>query len=466
MAATADRAPEVAAMEPRPGIDRAVAAVAAGLTALQAALVSGRTHPDEVYQFLEPANRLVFHYGFTAWEWEKGLRNWAVPGALSVGMKLADALGFQGGLGHRLGAALIVALLAVPGYLAMVRYAGRRVGFGLPSYAALALTLAWALSPYFLGRTMGEPIGALLGFAGIEALEDDRPGGRRPFLGGVYLGLAVVVRYPFAALALAVIGQELVRRRWRAVAWGIAGGALVAALLGGLDWATWGEPFRSMIEYLKFNLGPGAARKFGSNPTDFFLVKTWWWLPWPLLLALPRFDLRRDRTLVPSVVYIALLTVTAHKEERFLFPAVLWITAGLAPAAVDVLRSLFRGSAGAKALGGLGLAGYLGCSAAVLQALPDLEGDLFRAVMTAGNDPAMTGLLITNESRWGCPGNVYLARNIEIRYTGPGYPGFFETLRDPAVNRVVLFRGVGESDCMQFGYRVVERWGTTLLMAR
>ena len=59
--------------------------------------------------------------------------------------------------------------------------------------SALALTLLWALSPYFLGRTMGEPIGALLGFAGLEALEDDSRGWRRPLLGGVYLGLAVVV---------------------------------------------------------------------------------------------------------------------------------------------------------------------------------------------------------------------------------------------------------------------------------
>jgi hypothetical protein len=217
---------------------------------------------------------------------------------------------------------------------------------------------------------------------------------------------------------------------------------------------------------LKFNLGPGAARKFGTEPANFFLVRTWWWMPWPLLLGLWRFDWKRDRVLVPSVLYVLVLTVTAHKEERFIFPAVLWLTAGLAPAAIDTCRTLWRQGTGGQAVAALGVAGYLAVSGVVLHALPDLEGDLFQAVMAAGKAPALTGLLITNESRWGCPGNVYLARDLEIRYTGPGYPGFYETLRDPQVNRIVLFRGVGQAESERFGFQVADRWGTTLLMAR
>src|SRR4051812_12748598 len=36
--------------------------------------------PDEIYQSLEPAHRLVFGYGIVAWEFVEGARNWALPG--------------------------------------------------------------------------------------------------------------------------------------------------------------------------------------------------------------------------------------------------------------------------------------------------------------------------------------------------------------------------------------------------
>ena len=42
--------------------------------ALEAVLQLGRLHPDEVFQFLEPANVQAFGYGTLAWEWDAGLR--------------------------------------------------------------------------------------------------------------------------------------------------------------------------------------------------------------------------------------------------------------------------------------------------------------------------------------------------------------------------------------------------------
>src|SRR6516225_6281661 len=44
------------------------------------ALNSENTHrPDEIYQFLEPAHRLVFGYGFVTWEYRFGARSWLIP---------------------------------------------------------------------------------------------------------------------------------------------------------------------------------------------------------------------------------------------------------------------------------------------------------------------------------------------------------------------------------------------------
>src|SRR5438445_9338091 len=50
--------------------------------------------PDEIYQSLEPAHRLVFGYGIVPWEFIDGARNWAFPafvaGLFQVGRLFGD----------------------------------------------------------------------------------------------------------------------------------------------------------------------------------------------------------------------------------------------------------------------------------------------------------------------------------------------------------------------------------------
>ncbi|HYO71717.1 MAG TPA: mannosyltransferase, partial [Archangium sp.] len=59
------------------------------------ALKRGRQHPDEVFQFLEPAHGLAFGYWLPAWEWVEGLRNWAVPGVLGGVLALCGRMGLE-----------------------------------------------------------------------------------------------------------------------------------------------------------------------------------------------------------------------------------------------------------------------------------------------------------------------------------------------------------------------------------
>ncbi len=51
--------------------------------------------PDEIYQSLEPAHRLVFGYGLVPWEFIDGARNWALPGFVAFLLKLAVAFGLS-----------------------------------------------------------------------------------------------------------------------------------------------------------------------------------------------------------------------------------------------------------------------------------------------------------------------------------------------------------------------------------
>ena len=58
-------------------------AIAAGALALRLAFVwrsEHLGHPDEVFQYLEQAHRLVYGYGFVPWEYRFARRNWLLPG--------------------------------------------------------------------------------------------------------------------------------------------------------------------------------------------------------------------------------------------------------------------------------------------------------------------------------------------------------------------------------------------------
>ena len=43
--------------------------------------------PDEIFQTLEPAHRLVYGYGVISWEWRLGMRSWVLPTFLAGVMR-------------------------------------------------------------------------------------------------------------------------------------------------------------------------------------------------------------------------------------------------------------------------------------------------------------------------------------------------------------------------------------------
>ena len=49
-------------------------------------------HPDEAFQYLEQAHRLVFDYGLVPWEFRFFIRSWLIPLLLAGPMALGEAL--------------------------------------------------------------------------------------------------------------------------------------------------------------------------------------------------------------------------------------------------------------------------------------------------------------------------------------------------------------------------------------
>lgn len=457
--------------------------------ALIAVLQLGRMHPDEIFQFLEPAQRVAFGGQPMAWEWREGLRNWAVPGVLGWTLAAAAALGVDDPQLRRAALELPQYALHLAALGAVYRLLRRQLEGALAEPAHVrwlalggVLLVGWH-GPvlHFAGRTMSESFSTAFLLWGLERadLRDARPRVYR--LAGALLGLAVVARYGSAVIVLSALLVLAAQRRLRALGNVVLGGALVALLLGALDFASWGKPFHSLYAYLKFNLGSGAADTFGRQPWSFYLlplalgIAPW---VWPALVrsawqyrARPRW-LPSPLFLCSALGYLLSLAFTEHKEVRFLYPAIVLLSACAAPAwlctALWIASSTARGRAHwQRAIAGSLLALSLVSGGFVLTRNTRFEPhgseqfQLFVKAVRHGH-----GVLLLHCGGWGMPGPFYAAGHPNRRCDDPGDKCTRGALRSPEYDRIVGWKDEGKDRFLRAGFTPLEHRGDVVLWGR
>ncbi len=442
------------------------ALVLALLPAVTAVAVLGRLHPDEVYQFLEPAFARVHGYGVLAWEWKAGLRNWAVPLVLAAVLRLGSWLGLTDPWVAR-------GLIAVPlwalqawGLVSAARLGRRRAGVpgGWASVVAIGCLPVFVV---FAGRTLGEALSAALLLVAAEALSRDERDKASGLLGGAALGLAFVVRYGSLPAVAAALAWVAARKRLTLLGWGVVGLGAVLSVLGGLDGATWGSVFHSVRAWFSFNVGSGgAAQTFGAEPPGYYWPFLWKEVPlwvWPALgLSVAWLRPRVGVAGAMAGVMLAALLWTTHKEERFLYPVQILLVAEAAPG----LAALLERMRGSWQRIGLAVVVLLGT---VLSAGPDrdLRGDQFRAIVKATRPAGVTGLLIVNEGIWGAGGFFYVGKHIPwLTCDFPHDPAFQLAMRDQRFNRVVTFEGRALPELQAAGFRIIGTERRETILAR
>src|SRR5438270_1868161 len=123
--------------------------------------------PDEVFQSLEPAHRLVFGYGLVPWEFVDGARNWAFPAVVAAFLEV----GRLGGDDPRvyLGfTRLAFSAIGVATALGSYRLARVYGAAALPAACGAAVLALAAPMIYFAPRALSETASALpvvFGFA-------------------------------------------------------------------------------------------------------------------------------------------------------------------------------------------------------------------------------------------------------------------------------------------------------------
>lgn len=434
------------------------------IPALDAVFRMGRIHPDEVFQFLEPALNRAFGFGIMAWEWQVGLRNWFVPGLFSYVLRALNAVGLNDVQVRR-------AVLEVPQYAlqigllgAVFRLSARRVSVPAARLAVWLVGL-YPVLIWFGGRTMGESFSAAALGWGLERLDakDERSA---PFVGGLLLGLAEVTRYGSAAVIIPAMGWLLVSRRWWAFASASASGLLVALALGVLDLNTWGHWFHSLRTYVDFNVLSGAAaQQFGASPWHAEALKVPWYFvglivaPWAVAgfvrwFATPRLCSGRagagpspiERNpftppwifVMPTLCYLLAISLTPHKELRFIYPALVLLTMSAAPATAQWLLTLRTAPLWQRASGIVLLAAT--ALLFVVKTPFDVQRpEQFQLTLKAGRSG--TGLVVMNEGVWGSGGFFYLGQNLPWCTCDFPHEGCFQNAaRDPRFNRGLFWK--------------------------
>ncbi|HVP59545.1 MAG TPA: mannosyltransferase [Myxococcaceae bacterium] len=442
------------------------AVVLALVPAVSAVAVLGRLHPDEVYQFLEPAYARVHGYGVLAWEWKQGLRNWAVPLVLAAVLRVGGWLGLSDPWVVRGLVAIPLWALQAWGLVASARLGRRRAGV-LGGWVTVFAVGCLPLLVVVAGRTLGEALSVPLLLVAAEALSREERPRRSGLLGGAGLGLAFVVRYGSLPAMAAALGWVAARRRWALLGWAAVGLGFVLLELGALDWASWGTPWHSVGAWFSFNVGSaGAAQTFGAEPPSYYWPFLWRQVPlwvWPALALgvvwlRPRVGVAGA---MAGLMLVALLS-TAHKEERFLYPVEVLLVVEAAPglaALLERLRTVWHR---------VGVA-VVALVLTVFSATPDrdLRGDEFRAIVKATRPTEVRGLLIVNEGLWGAGGYFYVGKHIPwLTCDWPQDATFQAAMRDRRFNRVVTFEDRALAEIQASGFRVLGQDGRETILGR
>jgi hypothetical protein len=190
--------------------------------------------PDEVYQSFEPAHRLVFGYGFVAWEFIDGARNWALPGLVAFWLKLCALLGGDSPFVYVRVVKLVFALASVGAAWGVYRLAVVLGAQEVPAAAAAALWACCGVALLFGHRAMSENASALPVVWGLALVLERNGSRRRLVLGASLLGMATLLRLQAGVFCVGAVAILLGRALAPAVL------ARAAVVLGrGAGGASW-----------------------------------------------------------------------------------------------------------------------------------------------------------------------------------------------------------------------------------
>ncbi len=296
------------------------------------ALVSDNIHhPDEVFNYLEQAHRLVFGYGIIPWEYRFGTRSWITPYIVSAPLLLCKFLH----LDYPSIYIPIVKCCFCTASLSLV-FSGYSVARSLVSETAGRLTAvlmaSWYELIYFSPRPLTDAIGAYLLMAALACVVRS-PSRSNSILIGFLTAAGCIVRIQYAPLGLLLMFVATLKLNKSGLTIAVASALIVVLAAGYIDYLTWGEWFVSYYNNFVYNSILGVSELFGHADWDYYCDKLFIGSTWILAIGFAcgfLFFCRLWILLCGVAAIVGVHSLIPHKEYRFIFasiPILLTLTA-------------------------------------------------------------------------------------------------------------------------------------------
>lgn len=289
--------------------------------------------PDEFYQALEPAHKLVFGYGYTTWEWTAGLRSLLHPLLYAAGYYLASVffphLDSAVINSPRVIGAFISTCTDYYMYKVALRYAGSET---IAEYSVMLLLMnpfTW----YFSTRSFSSTFETALMIAGLSYWPSSKKHVRSDcntnLNAAIVLGLLSCIVRPSNAIVWIYMGLDLLtkcfsnRQRLLLLTKCTFIVLMMIVVSYYADYMFYGTLTFSLYNFIQFNVVHKLLVFYGENPWHFYLAQalpamTGMYLP---LLISAIFTRNYVSPLGPiCAIFTFAMLLIAHKEIRFIYP--------------------------------------------------------------------------------------------------------------------------------------------------
>jgi len=420
-------------------------------------------HPDEIFQYYEPAHGLVYGSAIYTWEIAAGARSFLIPGFIAGLLYVIDFLGYGEPI-HYVPAVKVVFCtisLALP---VSMYFIARNLWSERAGVMAFLFGCFWYEFVGFAHKPLSDMLSC---YAAMASIAFACARGRTPTtlaLSGLMAALTIGLRWqvgimlvPFALMLLGDLGR---RRRRDYVLAGLAGMAIV----GVLDHLAWGGIFHSIYLNIVSNLevNPLIDADAQASAIHYLL-----WMAWAsagafwVVVVLALRDWRRYAPLLALLaIFLATHSLLIHKEYRFAFPWLpLWVMIA-ADLSARLAGRLEKARANPlAALGGAGAAAAAISAFGISNALP-YQDDLYEdyslsefRVSFLERDPHLELYLRLSQDE-------SLGGLLEVARPHASTGGFYYLHRKVALLPILLFKEAAESSPEALDFR---KWATHIV---
>ena len=398
--------------------------VAFGVRLIVGFTIERLIHPDQMFQYLEPAYRLVYGYGIVPWEYVYGIRSWLIPLFIAGLLKIFDVIG----LGNP--AYYIPMVETVFSAISLILVVGvYRLAQSLTNeraaIAAFLMACFWAYFIHYASAPLTTMLGATtLIWACVLILRPPTP------LNLVILGALIALTLAIRFQLLPIVGLlnlfALIALRQR-FAWVFLGNMIVVVIVGLIDVWAWGGFLSSFIDNFYYNMTEKVSERFGVDGPHYYALRSVTETGGlAILMYIGMFMLCRRAWPIWLSLAVGMLAlhIPAHKEWRFIVWFMPFGMIGLGYVSVlisDRLRKyplIWSGSAGFLVI--------WFCTVLWIHLLHNYDVyepgpstiDGISAIEKIRDDEDLTGLLIRHgKGAWGEWGGYYtLGRAIPVYY--------------------------------------------------